>query len=62
MSQASPFPQFVLQMRNLFYNGITRGRRLVMQVGETNALKMAVEHGAAGERYGGLLARLKGGG
>ena len=68
-SQGSEFPvvvmpvsmqQFVLLRRNLFYTGITRGRRLVVLVGEKKALKRAVEHGDAGERYGGLLARLQG--
>jgi len=67
-SQGSEFPvvvlpismqQFVLLRRNLFYTGITRGRRLVVLVGEKKALKMAVDHGDAGERYGGLLERLK---
>ena len=67
-SQGSEFPvvvmpvsmqQFVLLRRNLFYTGITRGRRLVILVGERKALKMAVEHGDEGGRYGGLLARLK---
>jgi exodeoxyribonuclease V alpha subunit len=69
-SQGSEFPvvvmpvsmqQFVLLRRNLFYTGITRGRRLVILVGEKKAFKMAVEHGDAGERYGGLLARLRNG-
>jgi exodeoxyribonuclease V alpha subunit len=67
-SQGSEFPvvvmpvsmqQFVLLKRNLFYTGITRGRRLVILVGEKKALKMAVEQGDAGKRYGGLLARLR---
>ena len=67
-SQGSEFPvvvlpvsmqQFVLLRRNLFYTGITRGRRLVVLVGEKKALKMAVEHGESGRRYGGLLARLQ---
>ena len=67
-SQGSEFPvvvlpvsmqQFVLLRRNLFYTGITRGRQLVIVVGEKKALKVAVEHGESGRRYGGLLARLR---
>ena len=66
-SQGSEFPvvvlpvsmqQFVLLRRNLFYTGITRGRKLVVLVGEKNALKKAVEQNDAGGRYGGLRARL----
>jgi exodeoxyribonuclease V alpha subunit len=67
-SQGSEFPvvvmpvsmqQFVLLRRNLFDTGITRGRRLVVLVGERKALELAVGQGDSGERYGGLLARLR---
>ncbi len=66
-SQGSEFPvvivplamsQFILLQRNLLYTGITRGRRLVVLVGQRKALVHAVRQETSRERYGGLLARL----
>ncbi len=68
-SQGSEFPvvvvplamsQYVLLQRNLLYTGITRGRRLVVLVGQRKALVRAVRQEISRERYGGLLARLLG--
>ena len=68
-SQGSEFPvvviplamsQFILLQRNLLYTGITRGRRLVVLVGQSKALGCAVRQETSRERYGGLLARLLG--
>ena len=50
-SQGSEFPvvvipvatqQFLLLQRNLIYTGVTRGRKLVLLVGQKKALNMAV--------------------
>ena len=66
-SQGSEFPavviplatsQHLLLQRNLIYTGITRGRKLVVIVGQRRALERAVRQQSARERYGGLLARL----
>ncbi len=66
-SQGSEFPvvliplamsQFMLLQRNLLYTGITRGRKLVVLVGQRKALACAVRQQEARARYGGLLARL----
>ena len=66
-SQGSEFPaviipvstqHFVMLQRNLLYTGVTRGRRLVILVGDPKALGMAVRTVAAGKRWGGLLHRL----
>ncbi len=66
-SQGSEFPvvviplatsQHLLLQRNLIYTGVTRGRKLVVIVGQRRALERAVHQQASRERYGGLLARL----
>ncbi len=66
-SQGSEFPavviplatsQHLLLQRNLIYTGITRGRKLVVIVGQRRALERAVRQQSARARYGGLLARL----
>ena len=68
-SQGSEFPvvilplamsQFMLLQRNLLYTGITRGRRLVVLVGQRRALARAVRQQSSLERFSGLLARLTG--
>ena len=70
-SQGSEFPavviplatsQFMLLQRNLIYTGITRGRRLVVLVGQRKALAMAVRAQPSRGRFSGLLARLRGDG
>ena len=66
-SQGSEFPavviplagqQFVLLQRNLLYTGITRGRKLVIVVGERRALEMAVRNEQSSRRFTGLADRL----
>ncbi len=67
-SQGSEFPvvviplamqQYLLLQRNLLYTGLTRGRKLVVLVGQKKALAIAVHNHRTAERYSGLLARLK---
>ncbi|HKQ39786.1 MAG TPA: ATP-dependent RecD-like DNA helicase [Verrucomicrobiae bacterium] len=67
-SQGSEFPviviplatqQFVLLQRNLIYTGITRGKKLVVLIGQRKALTIAVKNNRTEQRYSGLLARLK---
>ncbi len=67
-SQGSEFPvvviplasqQFVLLQRNLLYTGITRGRKLVILVGEKKALEMAIRNEKSSRRHTGLARRLK---
>ena len=67
-SQGSEFPvvvipiatqQFVLLQRNLIYTGITRGKKLVVLIGQRKALAIAVKNNRTEMRYSGLLARLK---
>ena len=67
-SQGSEFPvvviplamqQYMLLQRNLVYTGITRGKKLVVLVGQKKALAMAVRNNRTEQRFSGLLARLK---
>ena len=67
-SQGSEFPavviplamqHYLLLQRNLIYTGVTRGKRLVMLVGQRKALATAVRNNRAERRFSGLLARLK---
>ncbi len=66
-SQGSEFPvvvmplatqQYVMLQRNLIYTGITRGKRLVVIIGQRKAFAMAVRHQQSQQRCSGLLARL----
>lgn len=66
-SQGSEFPavviplatqQYLLLQRNLIYTGITRGKKLVVLIGQTKALALAVRNNRTAERFSGLLARL----
>ncbi len=66
-SQGSEFPcviiplamaQFIMLERSLIYTGVTRGRRLVVLVGEQKALGTAVRQGGGRRRWTGLRARL----
>ncbi len=68
-SQGSEFPcvvvpvatqQFVLLQRNLLYTAITRGKRLVVLVGQRKAAAMAVGNTDDRGRHRGLLERLRG--
>lgn len=67
-SQGSEFPavvipvatqHFVMLQRNLIYTGITRGKRLVVVVGQKKALGMAVRNTDTHRRISGLLERLR---
>ena len=66
-SQGSEFPvvviplamqQYLLLQRNLLYTGVTRGKRMVVLVGQKKALGMAVRNESTRHRHGGLLQRL----
>ncbi len=66
-SQGSEFPcvivpiameQFVLLQRNLIYTGLTRGKSLVIVVGQRKALAAAVRNDRVRERVSGLRGRL----
>jgi exodeoxyribonuclease V alpha subunit len=68
-SQGSEFPvvviplamqQYLLLQRNLVYTGITRGKKLVVLIGQRKALAMAVRNNRTEQRFSGLLARLNG--
>ena len=67
-SQGSEFPavvipiamqQHMLLQRNLIYTGITRGKKLVVLVGQGQALDKAVKNNSPQNRFSGLLTRLK---
>ena len=50
--------QYMLLQRNLVYTGMTRGKKLVVLVGQRRALAMAVRNNRTEQRFSGLLARL----
>lgn len=67
-SQGSEFPavviplstqHYILLQRNLLYTAMTRGKSLVIVVGETKALDIALGKNESGNRYSGLTERLK---
>ena len=66
-SQGSEFPavviplatqHYLLLQRNLVYTGVTRGRRLVVLIGQRKALAMAVKNNQTQRRFSGLRWRL----
>lgn len=66
-SQGSEFPvvvmpvamqHYLLLQRNLVYTGVTRGKRLVVLIGQRKALGLAVRNARLGARCSGLLQRL----
>lgn len=66
-AQGSEFPavviplatqHYLLLQRNLVYTGVTRGKRLVVIVGQKKALSIAVSNNRTEERFTGLPARL----
>jgi exodeoxyribonuclease V alpha subunit len=68
-SQGSEYPvvimplstqHFMLLRRNLLYTGVTRGKKLVILVGDPKAVKMAVENFKVEERQTFLAAKLSG--
>jgi exodeoxyribonuclease V alpha subunit len=67
-SQGSEFPavvipvatqHYLLLQRNLIYTAVTRGKRLVVLVGQAKALALAVKNNRTEARFSGLLARLR---
>ena len=67
-SQGSEFPaiviplavqQYILLQRNLLYTAITRGRKLVVVVGQARALRIAIQNDQREARWGGLAHRLQ---
>lgn len=67
-SQGSEFPAVVMPLttqhypmlqRNLVYTGMTRGRKLVVCVGQKNAVAIAARNQVVRKRYSGLLWRLQ---
>lgn len=67
-SQGSEYPavviplltqHYVLLQRNLLYTAITRGKKLVVIVGQKKAMRIAVENDKTRTRYTRLTARLK---
>lgn len=67
-SQGSEFPvvvvvlaaqHYMLLARNLLYTGVTRGKRLVVLLGEKKAVKMAVKNNRENKRLTKLAQRLK---
>jgi exodeoxyribonuclease V alpha subunit len=66
-SQGSEFPavviplamqQYLLLQRNLVYTGMTRGKKLLVLIGQRKELGMAVRNSRTEKRLSGLLARL----
>jgi len=51
---------YMLLQRNLIYTGITRGKKLVVLIGQKKALGTAVRNDRPQRRYSGLLASLRG--
>jgi len=49
---------YMLLERNLIYTGITRAKRLLVVVGQTKALGIAVRNDRSRKRYSGLLSSL----
>ena len=67
-SQGSEFPavvipvamqQYVLLQRNLLYTAVTRGRKLVVLIGQSKAIRRAVSQTGSLKRYSGLNFHLK---
>ena len=65
--QGSEFPivvmpistqHYIMLQRNLLYTGITRGKKLVVLVGQRDALKIAIENNATAGRITNLNKRL----
>jgi len=68
-SQGSEFPAIVIPLatqhymllqRNLIYTGITRGKKLVVVIGQKKAFCIAVRNDRPQRRYSGLLCSLRG--
>lgn len=68
-SQGSEYPvvviplamqHFMMLQRNLLYTGVTRGKALVVIIGDPKALRMAVQQQGSDQRLTGLQWRLRG--
>jgi exodeoxyribonuclease V alpha subunit len=66
-SQGSEFPavviplamqQYLLLQRNLLYTGVTRGKNMVVVIGQKQAFATAVRNNKTSHRFSGLLHRL----
>ena len=66
-SQGSEFPVVIIPMwrfppmlmtRNLLYTAVTRGKRLVLLIGDPRCIRYMVDNNRADERYTGLKSRL----
>jgi hypothetical protein len=51
--------QYLLLRRNLVYTGITRGKKLVVLIGQRKALAIAVRNNKTEQGFSGLLYRLQ---
>jgi exodeoxyribonuclease V alpha subunit len=51
---------YILLQQNLIYSGITRGKNLVVVIGQKKALSIAVHNDRPQRRYSGLLSNLRG--
>ena len=69
-AQGSEYPAVVIPLatqhytlleRNLLYTAVTRGKRLVVVIGQTKAVAMAVKNRRSGRRLTNLSARLQAG-
>jgi exodeoxyribonuclease V alpha subunit len=67
-SQGSEFPVVIIPMwrfppmlmtRNLLYTAVTRGKRLVLLIGDPRCIRYMVDNNRADERYTGLKSRLR---
>ncbi len=67
-SQGSEYPavvipimnsHFVMLQRNLIYTGITRGKRLVVLLGQPSAIRRAVQTASSSQRYSKLRERIR---
>jgi exodeoxyribonuclease V alpha subunit len=56
---AEAYGHYLLLQRNLVYTGITRGKKLVLLIGQRKALAIAVRNNRTENRFSGLLSRLK---
>lgn len=52
-------PHCMLLERNLLYGAVTRGKPLVVVIGQTMALAMAVKRAGSGKRLTNLQSRLQ---
>ena len=50
---------YMLLQRNLIYTGITRGKKLVVLIGQKKTMAIALRNDRPQRRYSGLLASLR---